>query len=62
MSNYSVIIKTVKSLDYTQSPIEQRKITLKNDDETIFENESVFVAHRRMYMMGLAQLAKQNCI
>ena len=59
---YTVKITEQPALDCYQNKIIHRKISLFNGDECIFENQPVFVAHRRMYMLGLATLAKQNLI
>jgi len=59
---FTVKITEKKFLDYTQSQIIQRRITLLKGNEIIFEDKPVFVAHSRMYQLGLSKLAKQNLI
>lgn len=61
-SECNLVITTEMKLDYTQNPIEVRKISLICNGETVFENLVPFVAHRRLYQLGLANLAKKNLI
>lgn len=61
-SECNLVITTEMKLDYTQSPIEVKKISLICNGEYMFENLVPFVAHRRLYQYGLANLAKKNLI
>jgi len=59
---YVIEITEKKALDWNQSPIIHRKITLLDGDKIIFKDQPVFVAHTRLYQMGLSKLAKINLI
>jgi hypothetical protein len=59
---YQLLSKITTTLDFTQSPMPQRLISLKKGDTFLFKEEVVFMAHRKMWELGLEKLANHHNI
>jgi hypothetical protein len=56
IDDYKIMLTDYVALDYTQTPMYLKAVTLMKGDEIIFENLKKFQAHKKLWDMGLKHL------